>query len=336
MLRTSARRAVTLLLLSLPTLSACGAKETTPFDGERAMEHVKFLHKYGPRPAGSRALTQAADFIQKKLTELGLSPQVQRWREEEFKLDLQNIWVQIDGEDPKNGPVLVIGAHYDTKLCQGFDNPAHNFTFVGAIDGTGGPAVLLELARHLKDRKNVPNIWLVWFDGEENVEFEWTDDEKALFGSRHFVKTMAADKERFPKDFSARVKAMILLDLVGDKNPKIDKDTYSNTDLLAIFESAGKRMGEGARVFQTSSSIKDDHLAFIKYGVPSINLIDFHFRIPQERARPGEKAQLDKRYTAWWHTELDTPEQMSPFGLKFFGDLVLLGLPEVEQRFFAK
>jgi Zn-dependent M28 family amino/carboxypeptidase len=328
------RTLFTVILLPL-VVAGCAKRETTPFDGERAMQHVKFLHEYGPRPAGSRALTQAADYIQTKLKDLGLAPQTQRWREEEFKLELQNVWVQIDGEDPKDGPILVIGAHYDTKLCQGHPTPAHNFRFVGAIDGTGGPSVLLELAGHVKQLKNKPNIWLVWFDGEENLEFEWTDDNKALFGSRHFVKTMAADRTRFPKDLQQRIKAMVLLDLVGDKNPKIDKDTYSNSDLLALFADAGDKMGEGARMFRTTSAIKDDHLAFVNYGIPSINLIDFHYRIPQERARPGETAPSDPRYFAWWHTDKDTPDKMSPFGLKFFGDIVLLALPAIEKQFFG-
>ncbi|MEZ5965858.1 MAG: M28 family peptidase [Planctomycetota bacterium] len=337
MLRLPAPRALAALLaLPLCALTACGTGETTPFDGERAMAHVQFLYKFGPRPAGSRALTQAADYIQKTLTDLGLKPQVQRWREETYKLDLQNIWVQIDGEDPENGPILAIGAHYDTKNCQGHPEPGQNFAFHGSIDGTGGPAVLLELARQLKDRKTKPNIWLVWLDGEENVEFEWTDDEKALFGSRHFVKEMADDKTRFPKGLNSRMRAMILLDLVGDKNPKVDRDTYSNSELLEVFGDTAKRMRESARMFETTSGIKDDHLAFIRYGVASINLIDFAYRIPQERARKGETAPTDSRYVQWWHTERDNPEQMSPFGLKFFGDLVLLALPEIEKRFFGK
>lgn len=333
------RRASILLLLALPALTSCSPPATTPFDGERAMRHVEFLVKNGPRPAGSKSLTVAADYIQKKLAELGLQPQLQAWREDvplegdkKLRLELRNVWVQIDGQDPVNGPILVIGAHYDTKLCQGHPDPAHNFRFVGAIDGTGGPAVLLELARHLKDRQNVPNIWLVWFDGEENVEFDWKDDSKALFGSRHFVKTMATDKARFPRELRDRVKAMILLDLVGDKNPKVDKEEYGDPRLLEIFEAAGDAMGESARMFQTASTIKDDHLAFINYRVPAINLIDFHFRIPAERTPPGQRPALDDRYVAWWHTEKDTPEQMSPFGLKFFGDLVLLALPQLEKH----
>jgi len=346
MLASPARRASALPFLLLPVLGACGSRETTPFDGERAMAHVMAMQEFGPRPAGSPALAKTADYIRKELTDLGLAPQTQRWREEEHALDLQNVWVQIDGTDPKDGPIIVIGAHYDTKNCQGHPDPEHNFRFMGAIDGTGGPAVLLELARILKDRKqllpkdqparNLPNIWLVWFDAEENLEFEWTDESKALFGSRHFVSTMAADKERFPQGLNKRMKAMILIDLVGAKNPKIDKDTSSESELLEIFADAGRRMGESARMFQTSSSITDDHKAFRNYGVPSINLIDFHFRIPQERARPGEKAATDSRYEAWWHTERDTPDKMSPFGLKFFGDLVLLGLPAVEAQYVGK
>jgi len=324
--------------LPIVLLAACGPAEQGPIDGERAMQHVEFLVKFGPRPAGSGALTQAADYIQKKLTELGLTPQVQRWRDERFGLELQNLWVEIPGKDPEHGPILVIGAHYDTKLCDGHPNPAHNFRFVGAIDGAGGPAVLLELARHLKDRANVPNIWLVWFDGEENLDFDWNreNDHKALLGSRHFVETMAADKTRFPNGLSKRMKAMVLIDLVGDKNPKIDHDITSDPELNEIVREAAEAMGEGARVFEfeLASGFKDDHLPFKNYGVRAVDLIDFRFRIPDHLVEGG-RAEHDPRYARWWHSTEDTPDKMSPFGLKFFGDLVWLALPRIERRIYG-
>jgi glutaminyl-peptide cyclotransferase len=334
----SACRTISLTLASLPFVAACSGSASGPIDGERAMAHVRFLCKFGPRPAGSRELTQAADYIKTKLRDLGLQPQEQRWREDKLNLDLQNLWVQIDGQDPANGDILLVAAHYDTKLCAGHPTPTHNFPFVGAMDGTGGPALLLELARHFKERKSVPNVWLVWFDGEENVEFDWnkTNDHKALLGSRYFVRTMGADKTRFPRGLAARIKTMVLLDLIGDKNQKVDKDTNSATELLELFGAVGKQMGKDAKMFHTSSPITDDHKPFVDVGVRAINLIDFHYRIPAERGRPGEPPPaVHPDYKAWWHTKDDVPEQMAPESLKFIGDLVWLAIPEVEKRFYG-
>ena len=233
----------------------------------------------------------------------------------------------------------MIGAHYDTKLCEGHPTPAHNFPFVGAIDGTGGPAVLLELARHLKGRKNAANVWLVFFDGEENLDFEWgkENEHKALLGSRYFVKAMSADKTRFAGDLKQRMQAMVLIDLVGDKNPKVDRDVTSDPELNDIFLTVGKAMGEGARMFQVEldSGFKDDHMPFRNYGIRVVDLIDFAFRIPPERSSNPERSRPHPDYQQWWHTKEDTVDKMSPAGLKFFGDLLLLGLPRIEKQLYG-
>jgi glutaminyl-peptide cyclotransferase len=95
-------------------------------------------------------------------------------------------------------------------------------------------------------------------------------------------------------------------------------------------------MGEGARVFkyEMGSAFKDDHLPFKQYGVRVVDLIDFEYRIPGARDAQGREKKLDQ-YQQWWHTDQDTPAMMSSFGLKFFGDLVLLGLPRIEKRIYG-
>ncbi len=85
----------------------------------------------------------------------------------------------------------MIGAHYDTKLAEGHSDAAHNFPFLGAIDGGGGPAVLLELARALREQKSPPrvNLWLYWIDAEESLDWVW-NDKRALLGSRAFCECL--------------------------------------------------------------------------------------------------------------------------------------------------
>ncbi|MHC4512447.1 MAG: M28 family peptidase [Planctomycetota bacterium] len=304
---------------------------TTPVDGDRAYAHVKRIVEMSPRPPGSPALVACGDYIIKQLEQLDLQPQKQVFKdpkERRLKLPFRNIWVQIDGEDPENGPILVLGSHYDSKLCEGHPNAKHNFEFKGAVDGAGSSGLLLELARVLKDRQNLPNIWLVWFDGEESLEFDWNID-RALFGSRHFVKTMAADKQRFPKGLARRMKVMVLLDLVGAKDYKIDKDTASFEGLVQIFTAAARELGQEHRVFKTESSMTDDHIPFRNYQVRVIDLIDLHYRAPNEDGTPP-----NPNFAAWWHTKEDTLDKLSREGLKFAGDLVWVALPKIEEQFY--
>ena len=129
------------LAIAALSLAQCGGPRG-PIDGDKAMAHVRTMVGFGPRPFGSAALAKTTDYIEGELKKLGLSPQRHEVLLEKEKKTIRNLWVQIDGEDAKAGPVLMLGAHYDTKLAEGHADAAHNFTFLGAIDGGGeGPGV---------------------------------------------------------------------------------------------------------------------------------------------------------------------------------------------------
>jgi hypothetical protein len=334
------RRRLSFTLPALASIAAagviaysCGSSRVVsgPVDGAIAMRHVKAMVDLGPRPAGSPMLVQNRDYFRAELKKLGLPSFEQNWNDPASNLRMHNIWTEIPGADPAHGPVLILAAHYDTKLCAGHpDVPGEkrNFRFVGAIDGAGGSAVLLELARHLKDRKNVANIWILWFDGEESIPWTWNkDNSRALHGSKHFVQEMSKDKQRFPKGMAARVGAFVLLDLIGSKNQKIDRDKASHPQLTEIFLAAAKAMGEAKRMYESTSEMTDDHIPFKQYGIKVIDLIDFVYRQPG-----GAK---DSRYEQWWHTEQDDLPAMDPASLQFVGNLVWNAIPLLEQQVFS-
>jgi glutaminyl-peptide cyclotransferase len=312
----------------LALLGGCGS--SGPVDGAAAMRHVEAICAFGPRPFGSPELGKAADYICGELTRLGLQPKRQEVMDEQEHRQIRNLYVQIDGPDPQNGPIVMLGAHYDTKITQGQTDPAHNFRFVGAIDGTGAPAVLLELARVLKTRPERPkvNVWLYWIDAEESIDWKW-NDERALLGSKAFGKWLAANK------LVERVKAFVLLDLIGDKNIKIDRDGASSGPLQQIVEKAAAAMGASQRVYNYESTITDDHKILSGYGIPSVLLIDFEHRVGlarwKEMAGDDHPMPDPEGYAQWWHTDQDTPDKMSAASLAFAGDLVLQAMPAFEE-----
>ena len=312
---------------ALALLGGCGS--SGPTDGKAAMHHVQAICDIGPRPFGSPELGKAADYICGELTKLGLQPKRQEEMDEQEHKQIRNLYVQIDGPDPQNGPIVMIGAHYDTKIAQGQNDPAHNFKFVGAIDGTGAPAVLLELARVLKTQQERPkvNVWLVWLDAEESIDWLWNDD-RALLGSKAFCKWLAANK------LVERIKAFVLLDLIGDRNIKIDRDGASSGPLQQMIEKAAAAMGESQRVYKYESTITDDHKIFSNRGIPSVLLIDFEHRVGLARWKEmaGDRPMPDPEgYAQWWHTDQDTPDKMSPASLAFAGDLVLQAMTAFEE-----
>jgi len=314
-------------------LPCCGGP-SGPIDGDRAYAHVRhFVEQIGPRPFGSANLAKTADYIAAELDQLGMRLERHEVLHEKERKTIRNLYTRIDGPDPANGPILMIGSHYDTKLADGHADHQHNFRFVGAIDGGGGPAVLIELARELQRRRAElrANVWLYWIDAEESIDWAWNDD-RALLGSRAFCQWLHEQK------LIKRIKAFVLLDLIGDQNLKIDRDGNSSEKLLDLFAAAAATIGERERLYEfpTKEEIeycrrqninwgtKDDHNIFTNFGVPSVLLIDFARRIP------GEGQLGDDRYVQWWHTADDDLDQVSPASLAIAGNLVIAALPALE------
>lgn len=320
-----------LTLVLVISVTSCGS--SGPVSGSAAMAHVDAMLEIGPRPFGSDNLAKAANYICAEIGKIdGLKAERHEVEHAQEKKTIRNIYCQIDGEDPANGPILMIGAHYDTKLAEGHSDSAHNFPFVGAIDGTGAPAVLIEFARALKNAEQKPkcNVWLYWIDAEESIDWTWNND-RALLGSDAFAKWMSKG------GYMKRLKAFVLIDLIGSKDLKIDEDGNSVRSLLDIFGAAAKDMGEAKRMYEFPTArekdearkrnqqwgIIDDHLKFKDYGIPTALLIDFSQRIP------GASSTGD-RFVQWWHTADDNRAAMDSGSLAFVGNLLMKAMPALD------
>lgn len=257
------------------------------FDASRALADVRAQVEIGPRPAGSEASRREVALILARLRGAGLDPVVQHPH--------RNVVATIRGDRPGT---VVIGAHHDTRDIPGF---------VGANDGASGVAVLLELARLLGGLAAegrplpAPSITLVFFDAEEargNRPFE----QDGLRGSRQFVR-LAATGGRQGSPPLRRLRAMYLLDMVGDCDLAIPREANSSPELY--------RRLEGPAFGGETAAIADDHLPFREAGIPAVDLIDFSFG-------PGPAPG------AWWHTPRDTLDKVCGSSLRAAGTAVLV------------
>jgi glutaminyl-peptide cyclotransferase len=265
------------------------------FDAGRVFEHVRQLVAIGPRPAGSAGAAQTRRYITTQLAALGLTATEQSFVAQTplGPSAMANVIARIPGSRPER---LILAGHYDTKLFR-------DFRFVGANDGGSSTAMLLELARVLKARRNPLTIELLFFDGEESV-IEWTGNDHT-YGSRHYVAAAQ-------RDGSLRsVRAMVLFDMVGDRHLTIKRETDSTRWLTDLIWASARRLGQ--RAFLTEDfAVEDDHRPFLDAGVPAVDIID-----------------LD--YDAW-HTKDDTLDQVSARSLQTVGDVFLGALPQIEAR----
>lgn len=286
-----ARALLLLLALALQTPAA------PRFDSSRAWEHLRQLVAIGPRPAGSAALDQARRYLKEQLAAAGLPVSEQAWEAQTptGTVHMVNLLATIPG---KTKARIVVAGHYDTKRFR-------EFRFVGANDGGSSAALLLELARVLKAEPGALTVELLFLDGEEAV-VEWQGNDHT-YGSRHYVEEAKRSRSL------ASIKALVLVDMIGDRDLRVRRDLNSTNWLTDLFWEAARRQGLATYFSAEVAQIEDDHLPFIEAGVPSVDIID-----------------LD--YPAW-HTAGDTLDAVSARSLQVVGDVVLAALPRVQARF---
>jgi Zn-dependent M28 family amino/carboxypeptidase len=290
------------------TTSASAPAARPAFDGERAFEHVKKMVEMGPRPAGSSELAKTREYIKGELQSAGLKVSTDEWDAQTpaGTKHMANVVAEIPG---KSQDVIVVASHYDTK-------PFKEFRFVGANDGGSSTGTLIEIARTVAATRQQPALtyWFVFFDGEEAFCNGWdeckTPDKQPdnTYGSRHMVARLKEQGQL------SRVRAMILLDMMGYKNLTLARDDMGTRSLEDIIWRTGRELGYGNIFVEGSEGVGgDDHEPFLRAGVDACDLI-------QLAGYP------------YWHTADDTLDKISPKSLQAVGETVVASLPRVERN----
>jgi Zn-dependent M28 family amino/carboxypeptidase len=217
---------------------------------------------------------------------------------------------------PERNSRVVIGAHYDTRPFPDEDpDPARRKApFIGANDGASGVALLMEIAHHLDTLATPWGVDLVLFDGEELVYGGGQSQNGEYFlGSKEFARQYAdaVDSGRT----RSRYAAGIVLDMVGDRDLKIDQEQNSLTlahGLVREIWTVARRLGATAFRDRVGSAVLDDHLPLNNAGIPTIDLIDFDY--------------------PYWHTSQDLPEKCSAASLEQVGRVVTTWLSQPRPR----
>lgn len=264
------------------------------FDGDRALRHVAGFVALGPKDAGTEGAARAAAWIAGQVEAVG------GWEvgTDEFTDDapggplvFRNVTARRPGQSKG---IVLFGAHYDTKA--GIPD------FEGANDSGSGVGVLLELARLVSDSMPPFEIRLAFFDGEEcRVAYGPRD---GLHGSRRMARR-AVDE-----GWARRVRAVIILDMVGDRDWTLALPRNCAPHLLQLTFDAARDLGLRDRVRLARGAVLDDHVPFHEAGIPAVNLIDFEFG-----SAPG--------LNDLWHTPADSMDAISADSLANAGRLAL-------------
>ena len=289
------RRSLATLLVLAAAVAGGGAdaQGRREFDGAAAFRHLERLVAIGPRPAGSPEGAKARAYIETELRAAGVEVRVFAFdaTTPQGRLPMANVVGVLPG---KRSDVIMIGGHYDTKWYA-------KFRFVGANDGGSSTALLLQLARELAKTPREFTYWITFFDGEE-ARGEWSSTD-SLYGSRHLAAELTRTHQ-LPR-------ALIVVDMIGDRELGIRKEGYSTNWLTEIVWATARRLGHGHHFLNDVMPVEDDHAPFLRAGVPATLLIDFDY--------PP------------WHTADDTLDKVAPRSLAIVGEVVREALPAVEQ-----
>lgn len=259
-------------------------KDVVGFDGNRALLDVVAQVNFGPRIPGSMAHKEVINYILHELDITGWTSQI---LEEQINGHIAyNILATRSNENPS----LLLGAHYDSRILADNDPVLSNrqLPVPGAIDGASGVAVLLELARTLP-KKSISTAFL-FIDIEDNGNIPGWD---WLLGSRAFASHMAIQP-----------KAVIILDMIGDKDLNIYKEQNSDPELTnQLWAMAGSLGYANAFIPEYKYRVLDDHIPFIEKNIRAVDVIDLDY--------------------SYWHTTMDTADKVSAKSLQIVGDTLI-------------
>jgi len=275
-------------------------EKTGGFDGQRAYQQVVKQVGFGPRSPGTPAIAKLQEYLEAELTSYGCTVETDSFSADTpvGRVPMKNILVKIPGEKPG---IILLGTHYDTKRME---------NFVGAEDAGSSTVVTLELARLLCKHPGKYAVWIAFFDAEEAFNAQWVDPDHT-YGSRQMAARLAASGD-LPK-----IKAFILTDLVGGRNPHFLRDGESTKWLKDMVWNVADRLGYGQIFVKELTNFGgDDHYSFTARKVPSVDIMD-----------------LDSAHDVpYWHTPQDTLDKISPKTLAIVGHVVLESVNELQKK----
>jgi glutaminyl-peptide cyclotransferase len=269
-------------------------------DAKRAFEYTREVTAFGPRYMGSENHKKLESYILNHLKGDQVEEDAFTADTVEGKFPVRNIIAKFPGK--KDGIIAILG-HYDTNY------PLRNTGYVGANDGGSSTAILLEFANQLRGKpRDGYSVWLVWTDGEEAVR-QWSDTD-SVYGTRHLA-------EKWEKDGTLKkIKALFVMDMIAAQDVNILRDTNSTPWLLDLIYTAAERGGYQSHFYALQGGEEDDHIPFVRRGVPSADVIAVPYGYND----------------VFHHTPQDTMDKLSPKSMEIVGNTVLETIRLLDQR----
>lgn len=280
--------------------------------GERIMQTIEDLEDFGSRSFYLNSSREAADYIDGRFAELGLSVVQQEFMAGEYPCS--NVVAGLSGTDSASAHFL-FGAHYDSEN-RGADNLAlvTQLPAPGADDDASGVAVVIELATLVADTRLKNTIKFVAFGAEESG----FDGSGAWGGSAQFVLG--------EKESGVSYQGTVILDMVGyrqgEQNFAFGIVNSLSGPLPSAIGSAVDEFGLDLRftLLDAPWVSYSDHYPFWLNGYPSMLMI--------EEISTDTHVPVNPHY----HTENDTSDKLSQEQMAEITKAIVAGLMDVAKQ----
>lgn len=293
------------LILTTAWFVVISSREPT-FDGDGAFQYLLQQCDFGPRNPGSEGHAQCKEFLiaelQKYCDRVGQQDFEYRDRKDSTNIYRGTNIIASINLHPRKRKRIMLCAHWDTRPWADNDPLPENHSkpIIGANDGASGVAVLLEIARTIKDSRLDIGVDIILFDLEDIGDHRYEENPDSLNPFSIGAEYFARHNEQYRPAFG------ILLDMVGDSDLLIKKEAYSLINAEQIVNkvwTAAQKVGATAFADVEGEAVNDDHIPFLKRGIQIINIIDFDY--------------------PYWHTLEDTPDKCSAGSLQQVGNVLI-------------
>jgi Zn-dependent M28 family amino/carboxypeptidase len=291
---------VTFAITAMAGGSAAPAALHEAFNSQQCYSYTAQVAGFGERWPGSSGHKKTEDLIRQVVTKDGGKIETDDFTATTPRggVTVHNMIGKFNVTADPTQQIFILAGHYDTLFQPGF---------IGANDGASSTAILLSFADALVQQKTKMQIWLMWTDLEEAVkEF---DDNDGLYGSKHFANKLKAD------GLVPRIKGFFLLDMIGDKDLGVLRESQSTKWLQDFIAQAAKQLGYSKYFFEATEAITDDHVSFLNVGIPSVDVVDAFYG----RMGPGFDGMGE-----FHHANTDTMDKVSRESLEIVGRTILL------------
>jgi hypothetical protein len=290
--------------------AALSSAITVPaFNADSAYGYVAAQVAFGPRVPGSGAQKSCAN-----------------WMEAQLRSSCDTVYRQtttVTGGDKKQFPCInLIGAihpaakrrilllaHWDSRPWADEDTKDQDKPILAADDGGSGVAVLLELARVLKNTPLPDDIGIdiLLTDVEDYGRTEWGEDSYCL-GTQYWARN--------PHVPGYTAEYGILLDMVGAKNARFPMEQsssmYAGNVQQTVWQAASKAgFSSYFPAIKSQGGVTDDHKYVNELAkIPTIDIIHL-----TDATRSN--------FPAHWHTHNDNMDVIDKSTLKAVGQTLL-------------